>query len=119
MRVLAESSDPEAKEAIELFCYRVVKEIGAQIVVLRGIDAIVFTAGIGENSDLTRKLISEPLAWLGVELNNIANESSLHKISSDQSIVDVHFIPINERAMIAMSTAELLAREAIPLKMQV
>lgn len=111
MRVLEESTDPKAKEAIELFCYRAVKEIGALIAVLGGVDAIVFTAGIGENSVLIRKLICEPLAWLGVELNNNANISGLNKISSDQSKVDVHIIPTNEQAMIAMSTANLLEQK--------
>ena len=108
MRELEESTDPKAKEAIELFCYRAVKEICALMAVLGGVDAIVFTAGIGENSVLIRKLICEPLSWLGVELNNNANESGLNKISSDHSKVDVHIIPTNEQAMIAVSTANLL-----------
>jgi acetate kinase len=119
MRVLEESSDPKAKEAIELFCYRAVKEIGALTAVLGGVDTIVFTAGIGENSVLIRKLICEPLSWLGVELDNNANDnvninakSNRHnKISSEQSKVDVRIIPTNEQAMIAISTANLLEQK--------
>ncbi|GAA0399083.1 acetate/propionate family kinase [Cocleimonas flava] len=108
MRVLAESDDPKAHEAIELFCYRAVKEIGSQIAVLGGLDAIVFTAGIGENSAQVRKMICEPLAWLGVKLDNEANEKHLNKISSEQSTIDVHIIPTNEQAMIAISTSDLI-----------
>ncbi|WP_299872282.1 acetate/propionate family kinase [uncultured Cocleimonas sp.] len=111
MRILAESDDPKAKEAIELFCYRAVKEIGSQIAVMGGLDAIVFTAGIGENSALIRKLICEPLAWLGVELDDNANENNHTKISSDQSTIDVHIIPTNEQAMIAISTCDLIDTE--------
>ena len=111
MKVLEESTDPNAKEAIELFCYRAVKEIGALVAVLGGVDALVFTAGIGENSVLIRKLICEPLSWLGIDLDNNANQDALNKISSERSKVDVHVIPTNEQAMIAMSTAKLIEKK--------
>ena len=73
-----------------------------------GLDTLVFTAGIGENSASIRNLICEPLAWLGIELNDAANSASLNKISNQHSKVDVHIIPTNEQAMIAMSAAKLL-----------
>ncbi len=76
-----------------------------------GIDALVFTAGIGENSELVRRLICEPLAWLGIELDNDAYVAGKNKISSKQSDIDVHIIPTNEEAMIAISTSELIQQK--------
>lgn len=111
MQVLQQNSDPKAKEAIELFCYRAVREIGALVAVLGGVDALVFTAGIGENSELVRRLICEPLAWLGIELDNDANVAGKNKISSKLSDIDVHIIPTNEEAMIAISTSELIQQK--------
>ncbi len=108
MRILGESDDPRAKEAIDLFCHKAIKEIGAHIAVLGGLDAIVFTAGIGENSALVRKKICESFTWFGVELDEEANEEGLSKISSVQSKISVHIIPTDEQAMIAISTAKLI-----------
>ena len=74
MRDLEESPHPYAREAIALFCYRAVREIGALAATLGGLDALVFTAGIGENSSSVRRQICDKLAWLGVDLNHGANE---------------------------------------------
>ena len=74
MRVLEESDHPDAKQAIEIFCHRAKEEIGNLTAVMQGLDAIVFTAGIGENSAIVREKICESLAWLGVKLNQTANQ---------------------------------------------
>lgn len=109
MQVLAESSAPEAREAIALFCHQAVREIGTLVATLGGLDALVFTAGIGENSELIRCLICESLAWLGLELDNEANAAGLSKISTPQSVIDVCIIPTDEEAVIAASTCQLIA----------
>ena len=73
MRVLLESDEPDARLAVDYFVYRAAKEIGALAAVLGGIDALVFTAGIGENSAEIRRRICEASAWLGIELDQDAN----------------------------------------------
>ncbi len=75
MRDLLGKSEPEAVLAVEYFVYRAAKEIGALAAVLRGIDGLVFTAGIGENSAEIRERICEASAWLGIELDSEANAS--------------------------------------------
>ena len=74
MRVLLESDRPEAREAVDLFCYHVAKEIGALSSALSGLDALVFTAGIGEHSAPVRSRICGYLGFLGVTLDEAANE---------------------------------------------
>lgn len=110
MKVLESDPDPKAKEAIELFCYRSVREIGALAAVLGGLDALIFTAGIGENSALVRRLICQPLSWLGIALDNEANKAGSNIISSSQSDIEVHIIPTNEEALIAISTRKFIAK---------
>jgi acetate kinase len=108
MRDLLESNEPDSKLAIDYFVYRVAKEIGALTAVLGGIDSMVFTAGIGENSPEIRKRISEASSWLGIKLNEEANQKSERKISDSSSKVSVWMIPTNEELMIAQHTRGLL-----------
>jgi len=113
MQVLQESSDPHAREAIDLYCYRAACELGSLIAALEGLDAIVFTAGIGENSAEVRRGICERLAWLGVELDLIANDADETFISAANSKVDVLVVPTNEEAVIAAATRALIARPPV------
>jgi acetate kinase len=108
MRELESSSDPRAKLAIDYFVYQVSKHIGALAAVLGGLDAIVFTAGIGENSALIRRRIAEATAWLGVALDDDANDQRATQISKPRSHVSVWVIPTNEELMIARHMGELL-----------
>jgi len=108
MRDLLGRSDPAARLAVDYFVYRAAKEIGALTAVLGGIDALVFTAGIGENSAEIRKRICESSAWLGIELDQAANNQRLSKISTSGSKVSVWMIPTNEELMIARHTGLLL-----------
>jgi len=94
----------QAKEAIELFCYRAAREITALATDMGGIDAIVFTAGIGENSALVRRLICERLAWLGADLNLTANEQGAINIQSSNSNISILVIQTDEEAVIAGKT---------------
>ena len=108
MRVLLGRSQPEARLAVDYFIYRAAKEIGAMAAALRGVDGLVFTAGIGENSPEIRRRICEASAWLGIELDPQANESRGPRISTQQSKVSVWVIPTNEELMIARHTGSLL-----------
>jgi len=108
MRDLLGRSEPDARLAVDYFVYRAAKEIGALAAVLRGVDALVFTAGIGENSPEIRKRISEASAWLGIELDEAANAGKGPRISKPQSKVSVWVIPTNEELMIARHTGTLL-----------
>ena len=109
MRDLLESHDPPARLAVEYFLYRVAKEIGALAAVLGGLDALVFTAGIGENSTVIRRRICEAGAWLGIELDEAANNAKATRISRTTSKVSVWMVPTNEELMIARHTGRLLA----------
>lgn len=108
MRDLASSNDPRAAEAIELFVYQVGKFLGALTAALGGIDALVFTAGIGENDRRLRARVCEQAAWLGVKLDREANERNGPRISAEGSAVSVWVIPTNEEGMIAMHTLGLV-----------
>jgi acetate kinase len=108
MRDLLASSEPEARLAVDYFVYRAVKDIGALAAVLSGIDGLVFTAGIGENSAEIRRRICESSAWLGIELDTEANARKGPKISGSASRVSVWVIPTNEELMIARYTGMLL-----------
>ena len=108
MRVLLESSDPRAKLAVDLFIYRIGRELGSLAAALGGLDAIVFTAGIGENSAVIRRRVSLDAAWLGVELDEAANASGGPRISAEGSRVSAWVIPTNEELMIARHTRRVL-----------
>jgi acetate kinase len=108
MRDLIDRDEPEARLAVDYFIYRVSKELGALAASLGGVDAIVFTAGIGENSPEIRKRICKAAAWLGVDLDVSANTSRQSRISTPHSKVSVWVIPTNEELMIARHTGALL-----------
>jgi acetate kinase len=108
MRDLLGRNEPEARLAVDYFIYRAAKEIGALTAVLGGIDGLVFTAGIGENSPEIRARICEASAWLGVELDAEANAGNRATISTPHSKVSVRVIPTNEELIIARHTGVLL-----------
>ena len=108
MRVLQESADPRAIAAVEYFVYAMTKYAGAYTAVLGGLDAFVFTAGIGEHSAPVRAALCAKLAWLGVKLDEEANTSGGPRISATDSGVSVWVIPTNEELMIAQHTAALI-----------
>jgi acetate kinase len=108
MRDLLDAKEPEARLAVDYFVYRVQKEIGALAAVLGGLDALVFTAGIGERSAEIRRRIVEASAWLGARLDPVANEAHESRISAADSPVSVWVVPTDEELMIARHTSELL-----------
>jgi acetate kinase len=108
MRELLESSDARAQLAVDYFVYRAAKDIGALAAVLGGIDGLVFTAGIGENSPEIRRRIAEACAWLGVALDEKANLTGGPRISVPKSRCSAWMIPTNEELMIARHTGTLL-----------
>ena len=108
MRDLLNRSEPDARLAVDYFVYRAAKEIGALTAALGGIDALVFTAGIGENSPEIRQRICDASAWLGIELDKVANVQRVSKISTVHSRPSVWVIPTNEELMIARHTGSLL-----------
>ena len=114
MRDLLDSSEPGARLAVDYFVYRAAKEIGALAAVLGGIDGLVFTAGIGENSAEIRRRISEASAWLGIALDQDANVRKGPRISRAGSRVSVWVVPTNEELMIARHTASRLGLARTP-----
>jgi acetate kinase len=108
MRDLLGRTEPEARLAVDYFVYRAAQAIGALTAVLGGIDGLVFTAGIGENSAEIRHRICKASAWLGIELDIAANASHQTAISTPLSKVSVWVIPTNEELMIARHTGALL-----------
>jgi acetate kinase len=108
MRDLLGRSEPDARLAVDYFVYRAAKEIGALTAVLGGIDGLVFTAGIGENSSEIRQRICKSSAWLGIEVDEAANIEHRSRISTSRSHVSVWVIPTNEELMIARHTGSLL-----------
>ena len=108
MRLLLGSTEPNARLAVDYFVYRAAKEVGALAAALGGIDALVFTAGIGENSAEIRRRICEASAWTGIELDPSANAAGAARISRADSRVSAWTIATNEELMIARHTAALL-----------
>ena len=108
MRDLLGRTEPEAQLAVDYFVYRAAKEIASLAAVLGGIDALVFTAGIGENSAEIRRRICESSAWLGISLDAEANAAKGPRITTTQSKVSAWVIPTNEELMIARHMSRLL-----------
>ena len=108
MRDLVSSSEPAARLAVDYFVYQATKQIGALAAVLGGIDGLVFTAGIGENSAEIRRRIGESSAWLGIEIDPEANARKGPRISTTGSRVSAWVVPTNEELMIARHTGRLL-----------
>lgn len=108
MRDLENSDDPRAAQAIDYFVYRVVWSIGALAAVNGGMDALVFTAGIGEHSETVRGKVIRKLTWMGIELNEEANDRDAGLITTPESPIPVYVIPTDEEKMIAMETLKTL-----------
>lgn len=108
MRELLNSNEPGPRLAVDYFVYRAAKEIGALAAVLGGVDGLIFTGGIGENSPEIRRRICEACAWLGIELNSKSNGRNARKISAAAGKVSAWVIPANEELMIARHTGMLL-----------
>jgi len=108
MRALLDSSDPRAAEAVAQFVYRAALEAGALTAALEGLDALIFTGGIGEHAVAIRTQICAKLAWLGIEMDPAANAGNALRISTAASQVAVCVIPTDEEAVIARHTARLL-----------
>jgi acetate kinase len=108
MRDLLGRSEPEARLAIDYFVFQAAKEIGSLATVLGGIDGLVFTAGIGENSAEIRRRICDASSWLGIELDAEANDGNRPRITTSASKVSAWVIPTNEELMIARHTGRLL-----------
>jgi len=114
IRELVSDGRDQAREAIDLFALRIAGEIGRLASTLGGLDALVFTAGIGENQPLVRERIAERLLWLGVELDAAANDRNALRISSDASRIAVHVIPTDEEQMIAEECLSVLQAKDRP-----
>jgi len=110
VRELESSSDPKASFALEYFVYRVGLWSGTLAAALGGLDAFVFTAGIGENSPSMRARIAARLAWLGCELDVKANNESASLISAPRSRVPIYVVPTDEELMIAKHTLSVLSK---------
>jgi acetate kinase len=109
MRDLLGSGEPAARLAVDYFVYRTAREIGSLAAVLGGIDGLVFTAGVGENSAEIRQRIGEASSWLGIEVDREANAQNGPRISSRQSRVSAWVVRTNEELTIARHTGSLLA----------
>jgi acetate kinase len=112
MRKLLESHESSAKQAIDLYVYRIGRELGSLAAALGGLDAIVFTAGIGENSAFLRERVCADARWLGVELDGDANARGGPRISTASSRVSLWAIATNEELMIARHARRLIGRSA-------
>jgi acetate kinase len=112
MRKLLDSGDPRAQLAVDLYVYRIRRELGSLAAALGGLDALIFTAGIGENSAVIRERVCRDAAWLGVELDAAANRDGGPRISTKDSRVSAWVIPTNEELMIARHTQRLVAAPA-------
>lgn len=109
MRTLLASNEPRARLAVDLFIYRIGRELGSLAAALGGLDALVFTGGIGERASLIRQRVCEQAGWLGVELDAAANDVGAPRLSTPTSRVSAWVIPTNEELMIARHTRRLIA----------
>ena len=110
MRELLASEQPAAKEAIDLFCYRIARELGSLAAALNGLDVLVFTGGIGEHAAPVREAICTQARWLGVEIDAAANSTDAARISAAGSGIAVLVLPTNEEWMIARHTARRIGQ---------
>ena len=108
MRTLEASREPGARAAIDLYVYRIGRELGSLAAALGGLDAVVFTAGIGENSIGLRERVCRDAQWLGIELDAAANAAGGPRISTAASAASAWVIPANEELTIARHTWQLL-----------
>ena len=116
--IFAGPTDPNyerSKLAVDILKHELKKYIGSYAALMNGLDAVVFTAGIGENSPLLRGMVCSDMEYLGIELDAAANESAVHqsdaiRISTADSKVGVYVIPTNEELVIARDTADLIGK---------
>ena len=109
MRALRASTAPAAREAIALFVYRIIRELGSLVAALGGLDALIFSGGIGEHDVATRAEVVEGSGWTGAKLDEERNARSELRISADDSRVSVWAIPTDEERMIARHTGALIS----------
>jgi acetate kinase len=114
MRVLEASSTPQARDAIDYFIFRIRRETGGLAAAIDGLDAMVFTGGIGEHAWRVRKDILTGMEWLGIVLDADANARNAPVISAEHSRVRVHVIATNEEAMIAEHTIAAAGLARLP-----
>jgi acetate kinase len=116
MRKLRQDASPLAKQAIDLFTYRMIREAGAMIACLGGLDLISFSGGIGEHDSILRSAVCQKLSWLGIELDEELNRSATTnltlRVSATQSRIEVWVVPTDEGLMIAKEAVNLLRSEA-------
>ena len=112
MRILRASDSPTAREAIDLFVYRIIREIGSLAAALGGLDGLVFTGGIGARDLKTRSEVIAGCSWLGAEIDQTANTEGRTRISSDSSRIPIWVLPTDEEQVIARSTAALIGSHA-------
>ncbi len=112
MRTLLASDAPAAALAVDLYCHRIVREVGSLAAAAGGLDALVFTAGIGENAAPVRARVVEALGWMGLQLDARANDSGAACITTAGSRVQAFVIPTNEEAVVARQTMALAAAAA-------
>ena len=108
MRELLDSPSSEAAEAIDLFCYRINRELGSLAASIGGLDVLVFTGGIGEHAAEIRRRVCADAAWLGIQVDATANAAANRRISRPESAVEVLVVPTNEEWIIARHVADLL-----------
>jgi acetate kinase len=113
VRELLASRDPRAEQAIDLFVYRIVRELGALVAVLGGLDGLVFTARIGEHAPEIRRRVCERASWLGVVLDSAANEHGTERISNEASRLPVWAIPTDEERTVARQTIKVLQMHGV------
>lgn len=108
MKTLLASDKPEAREAVDLFVYRICRELGSLVAALGGFDALVFTAGIGEHAPEIRRRVCERSSWLGLDIDEAANATSGPRITKTDSKTSAWMIPTDEDLMIAQHTRRLV-----------
>ncbi|OEH46023.1 Acetate kinase [Legionella parisiensis] len=111
MQELLQDKSIQAKKAIELFVYRIRRELGALTAVLGGLDVLVFTGGIGEHAWQIRQLVSQNNEWLGLEIDEALNKTNHLTISTPKSLVDVYVIPTDEEWVIANHCYHLMNKK--------
>ena len=110
VRDLLASDKPLAAEALDYFVYRITREIGSLTAALDGLDALIFTAGIGENSSVIRERICRGLGWLGITISSEANKANKQRITPERATPSVWVIPTDEEGAIATHTLKVVAR---------
>ena len=113
MVTLLASALPHARQALDVFVYRIAREIGSLAAALGGLDTLVFTAGVGENAAEIRARIIAQCGWLGVRLDEQANTAGARRISLPEAAVTALIIPTDEQVIIARGVAGLLAPRAV------